>query len=81
MTATDVEQGKAMKSTKKDQFASRSAKTVPDPLLVKSHSYGSTDSEEVLVRGSISAFEDEADNSELKRIKGTNICKVEKTMQ
>ena len=77
MTATDVEQGKAMKSTGIDQFPSRTVKTTPVPILDKNHSYGS---DEDLVRGSISAFEEVADNAELKRIKGTNICKVEKAV-
>ena len=51
------------------------------PILDKNHSYCSAVSDnDGLVRGSIGAFEEEADNSELKRIKGTNICKVEKAV-
>lgn len=81
LTATDVEQGKAMKSTGSDLFESRTVKATPVHVMNKNHSYGSTESDEELVRGSICAFEEQAENSELKRIKGTNICKVEKTIQ
>ena len=69
-----------MKSTKQDDELAARVVKAPTPVLKQTYSYGSSSSDEGLVRGSICPFEEEADNTELKRIKGTNICKIEKTV-